>query len=721
MVQGVGFRPFLFGLAKAYRLCGRVSNTAKGVDLVLEGPEADIGALVRDIPLKKPLLSRITAMAESQVAVSGYKGFSIVKSRASDARSTLISPDVSICPDCLAEMQDPGNRRFGYPFINCTNCGPRYTIIRDVPYDRPKTSMKAFTMCPACQAEYEDPMDRRFHAQPNACPVCGPQVFLTDNTGRRLDQTPDQAVQTAADLLGQGRILAIKGLGGFHLACDAKNETSVQLLRQRKRRPHKPFALMAADAGTLMDHVRMDEAENRLLTAFNRPIVLLEKQNVNSHAGLAPSLAPNNTCLGIMLPYTPLHYLLLDRGPDILVMTSGNRSKEPLAIDNADALDAFGHIADFFLFHDRDIYFRADDSITRVQQGRPRFVRRSRGYAPLPIDLSPFSDQGFPGILGCGAGLKSTICLTRDRYGFLSQHIGDLENPKVHDFYGQTIRHMEKILDIKPMAAAHDLHPGYYSTQYAKALGEQGMALVPVQHHYAHALACMAENRLSGPVIGLTLDGTGLGTDGHIWGGEVLVCDYLGFDRRVRLAYIPMPGGDAAVSEPWRMAASVLYTALGASFLDLDIPYIRDMGREGRKKLAFLVRMMEKKVNTPLTSSAGRLFDAVSSLLGICHNISHESQAAMELEAVAADVARAAPYPYDTVPDDTLAGQTGGVPDSGSYAGRALYGGGYPGQTAGFSDQRQVSRDPGPRLCPCRDPDLQRHGHLPGGPVRRGV
>jgi hydrogenase maturation protein HypF len=636
VVQGVGFRPFLFGLAQAHGVFGRVSNTPKGVELVIEGPEDALDAFVSDIPEKTPPLSRITAIDAASCPVAHFSGFEIVKSREAADRFTLISPDVSVCPDCLAELTDPLDRRFEYPFINCTNCGPRYTIIKDIPYDRPKTCMGKFTMCPACQAEYDNPLDRRFHAQPNACPVCGPKIFLTDNQGNRVDTGPAHALDMAADLLGQGKIVAVKGLGGFHLAVDACNAAAVAELRRRKLRPDKPFALMAAPEADLFDHVTMGEAEKKLLFSFHRPIVLLNKvggkENRAGRPGIAPCVAPGHTCLGIMLPYTPLHYLLLKKGPDILVMTSGNRSGHPLSIDNADALDAFSHIADYFLFHDRDIYFRADDSIARVQKGKSRFLRRSRGYAPLPVDLDPPHGKVLPPVIGLGAGLKSTICLTRDQYGFLSQHIGDLEYPQTHEFYGQTIDHMKKILNITPAMAVHDLHPGYYSTGVAARLRENGHAVMGVQHHHAHALACMAENRLDGEVLAITLDGTGFGTDGHIWGGEVLACTFGGFSRLSRLKYLPMPGGDAAATEPWRMAASMLYAAFGKDLLSLDIPWIRAMDV---KKLGFLVQMMDRRVNTPLTSSCGRLFDGVSSLLELCHKMSHESQAAMVLEAVA--------------------------------------------------------------------------------------
>ncbi len=525
-------------------------------------------------------------------------------------------------------MKDPLDRRYEYPFINCTNCGPRYTIIEDIPYDRSKTSMKHFKMCAACQNEYDDPLNRRFHAQPNACPECGPQVFLTDNKGKRIDSDSKEAITLAAQFLSQGKIMGVKGLGGFHLACDASSQDAVQRLRQRKLRPHKPFALMAASVSCLFAHVHVSPGEKDLLESYNRPIVLLKKKNGSrgSLKGLAQDVAPFNNSLGVMLPYTPLHFLLLEKGPDILVMTSGNRSGEPLSIENEDAIDSFSHIADYFLLNNRDIYFRADDSIVRFQAGKPRFIRRSRGYVPLPVLLN----KKMPKILGCGAGLKNTICLTRNNYVFLSQHIGDMDNVRAYDFYQNSIDHLKKIFDIVPDIIAHDMHPGYYSTDYAESL--KGVKRIAVQHHHAHAAACMAENDLDEQVIAITLDGTGYGTDNHIWGGEILLCTQKNFKRKAHLSYIRMPGGDAAVLEPWRMAASVLYQVFGNDFLSLDIPYIKQMEKA---HLSFVCQMMEKSINAPLTSSAGRLFDAIASLLCIRHKISYESQAAMELETAA--------------------------------------------------------------------------------------
>jgi hydrogenase maturation protein HypF len=631
LVQGVGFRPFLLNLAKQYALTGTVSNTSSGVLAIIEGSLSRLDQFINAIEKKKPPLSSVTRIASKQIPVTGFKDFQIIQSKSSESSNTLISPDVTVCADCLAEMQNPNNRRFEYPFINCTNCGPRFTIIKDIPYDRPKTSMKAFKMCPDCQQEYDDPMDRRFHAQPNACQVCGPRISLMDNKGCKIHLHSENVLEKAGELLKKGKILAIKGLGGFHLAVDARNNEAVRLLREKKQRPHKPFALMAQSFSSLFNHVHVSDMEKDMLNSFNRPIVLLEKKYIKGNAGLSKAIAPFNTCLGVMLPYTPLHYLLLEKGPDILVMTSGNRSGEPLSIDNKDAVNAFSHIADYFILHDRDIYFRADDSIVRVQAGHSRFIRRSRGYAPLPLDINI---DHLPNILGCGAEMKNTICLTKNSKVFLSQHIGELKNHKTEDFYIKSIDHLKKILDIEPEIIAHDMHPDYISTRYVNALAMTGGKKFAIQHHHAHAVSCMAENNLKEQIIAITLDGTGYGTDGHIWGGEILLCTHKNFKRAAQLSYIPMPGGDKAVLEPWRMAASVLFKAFGKNFMDLDIKYIKEMDI---KKLEFIIQMIQKNLNSPLTSSAGRLFDAISSLLCLRHEISHESQAAMELEYVASE------------------------------------------------------------------------------------
>ncbi|SMC37668.1 Hydrogenase maturation protein, carbamoyltransferase HypF [Desulfocicer vacuolatum DSM 3385] len=640
VVQGVGFRPFLFQLAHDYGFNGEVSNTSRGVRLVVEGNPEKMDDFCRDIVKKHPPLASVCDLQYTPVPVRGYIDFTICTSHGEGERSALISPDVSVCDDCLKEMTDPTDRRFEYPFINCTNCGPRYTIIKDIPYDRPKTAMASFPMCPACRKEYDDPMNRRFHAQPNACPVCGPHTFLVDAGGRPVDCTPGEAVEKAALLLKQGHIVAIKGLGGFHLAVDAACHPGVTRLREAKKRPDKPFALMARCPGDAACHVVMTPEEERLLTSRHRPIVLLQKRRspgdrclndngqergLHGALPLSDAVAPDNPFLGVMLPYTPLHYLLLEKGPSILVMTSGNPGGEPLSIDNDHALAAFSHMADYFLLHNRDIYFRADDSIMQVQENVPRFFRRSRGYAPMPV----FLKQSMPRVLACGGGLKSTLCLTRENRAFLSQHIGDLDNEKVFHFYKTSVDHLKRILDISPDIIAHDLHPGYMSTSWAGE--QQGMIKVGVQHHHAHAVSCMAENGIVEPVIAVTLDGTGLGSDGAIWGGEVLTCTLTDFQRRAHLKYIPMPGGDAAVLEPWRMAAAYLWHIRGNDFLDLKIPLIQ---RLGRAKLNFVATMMTRGVNCPLTSSCGRLFDAVASLLGLRDKISFEGQAAMNLQAM---------------------------------------------------------------------------------------
>ncbi|MCD4742701.1 MAG: carbamoyltransferase HypF [Desulfobacteraceae bacterium] len=627
VVQGVGFRPFLFQLAGRYDLFGEVANTSKGVVLIVEGEFKKIQAFTNDIQTEKPILSSITDIRSEEIPKLGYTSFTIQKSKPCKDRSTLISPDVSICKDCLEELNNPEDRRYEYPFINCTNCGPRFTIIEDIPYDRPKTSMKHFPMCEDCQKEYYNPLDRRFHAQPNACAVCGPHVTLVNSLSENICEENENSIDKAAELLNMGKIIAVKGLGVFHLAVDASNNDAVLTLRKRKVRPDKPFALMAQSVDAIKKFVHVNETEKKLLESFNRPIVLLEKKENNYN--LALDIAPNNNYLGIMLPYTPLHYILLKKGPEVLVMTSGNRSDEPLSIDNDEALDAFGHIADYFLIHNRDIYFRADDSIIQINKDKTRFLRRSRGYAPLPIYLG----KAYPKVLATGGGLKSTVCLTKNNQAFLSQYIGDLNNYKTFTYYKDSIWHLKKIMDIEPEIIAHDMHPGYMSTDYAKdyVSAQKGIKIHAVQHHHAHAVSCMAENQIDHEVIALTLDGTGFGTDGKIWGGEILTCDYTSFTRQAHLEYIPMPGSETAVLEPWRMAVAYLDKAFGNKMLGLDIALTRDHKKD---KLEFLQQMMQKGLNSPLTSSAGRLFDGVASILGIRYKITFESQAAMELEAV---------------------------------------------------------------------------------------
>ena len=632
IVQGVGFRPFVYQLANRYRLNGHVANTSSGVLIHVEGAPDNIESFSRNLSRKCPPLARITRISLRHQPVKDFKSFSIIASKVTASTTTLIPPDVSVCDFCRAELFDPDDRRFGYPFINCTNCGPRHTIIDDIPYDRPKTSMKHFPMCPTCQAEYDDPGNRRFHAQPNACKDCGPHVALYDRDRNKVvDSDP---VRRTATLLKQGAILAIKGLGGFHLAVDAGNTDAVAALRRRKHRKEKPMAVMSFNLANIRKYAVVGPAEEELLTSFQRPVVLLKKIEPNPISEL---VAPKNRYFGAMLPYTPLHYLILSHGFTALVMTSGNLSEEPIAIDNDDAFQRLSGIADYFLIHNRDIYLRSDDSIVKRSAHATRFIRRSRGYVPVPV----FLKKTVPPILACGAELKNTVCLTQKNQAFLSQHIGDLENLSAHEFFTSTINHMKQILDITPEMVAYDLHPGYLSTRYAEGL--TGIKKVQVQHHHAHIVSCMAENLMDGTVIGLSFDGTGYGTDGNIWGGEILVADLKTCRRAGHLAYIPMPGGDAAAKEPWRMAASYLYHTFGDAFWDLNLPVLKGIDE---KQIKVMVEMIQKQVNTPVTSSLGRLFDGIAAIIGIRNRVSFEGQAAMELEMLA-EKRMTASYDYD--------------------------------------------------------------------------
>ncbi len=633
IVQGVGFRPFVYQLAKKYNLKGDVANTSAGVTIFIEGTLRNIESFSQELTQKNPPLSCITKISVYSESVKDIKGFTIAKSKNSTGKSTLISPDVSVCDDCLRELLNPADRRYRYPFINCTNCGPRYTIIDDIPYDRPKTSMKHFKMCKRCQTEYDDPENRRFHAQPNACDVCGPHVTLYDNTRRKIET--ENPIKKTADLLKQGHILAIKGLGGYHLAADAENSDAVTLLRKRKHREEKPLALMSADIEHIHRYAQIQPQEQTLLASIQRPIVLLKKKKFGASGfkPLADAVAPGNRYFGAMLPYTPLHYLLLS--PDLtgqdftaLVMTSGNMSEEPIAIDNDDAFRRLSSIADYFLVHNRDIYLRSDDSIIRRSAGEVRFIRRSRGYIPTPV----FLNKKVPPILACGAELKNTICLTKGNRAFLSQHIGDLENLATYDFFQLTIRHMKRILDIVPEIIACDLHPDYMSTRYA--LEQGGVEKIKIQHHHAHIASCMAENKLEGDVIGLSFDGTGYGSDGAIWGGEVLVANEEKFIRKAHISYVPMPGSAAAIKEPWRMAVSYLHDAFEQEFKNLRLPVLNKVDE---KKIKIIEEMIEKKVNSPDTSSLGRLFDSIAAICGIRNSVHFEGQAAMELEMAACE------------------------------------------------------------------------------------
>jgi len=630
IVQGVGFRPFIFQLADRYRLTGWVRNQTDGVEIEAAGQMAAIEAFVRSIPAEAPPLARVVHVEVIEQPFAPLDRFSIGSSHAEQARATLIAPDVGTCPDCLRELLDPCDRRYRYPFINCTNCGPRYTIIQDVPYDRDQTTMAPFPMCPACRKEYDDPRDRRFHAQPNACWDCGPEVWLASPGGVELARR-DQAVREAVRRLQAGSIVAIKGLGGFHLAVLAADERAVSRLRSRKIREEKPFAVMFGSLETIRDHCDVTEREAQLLQDPRRPIVLLRRKRVRGRrdGDLAPSVAPSNRYLGAFLPYTPLHFLLFQESPyDALVMTSGNQSDEPIVTANAEAYERLKEIADVFLLHNRRILQRCDDSVTRVLHGEPRPLRRARGYVPVPV----FLEEAGPSVLGVGAELKNTVCLTRGKEAFLSQHLGDLENLETLHSFEQTIAHLEKVLEITPQCLAHDLHPDCLSTQWACT--QEHVPRLAVQHHHAHIAAVMAERHLLGPVLGLALDGTGYGPDGTIWGGEILRVAGAGFERLGHFRTVPLPGGAQAIKEPWRMALTYLWSLdpenLSRRFGDF-------LERWPQEKTRIVVRMLERNLNAPRTSSCGRLFDAVAALTGLRSNINYEGQAAIELEQAMAE------------------------------------------------------------------------------------
>jgi hydrogenase maturation protein HypF len=657
IVQGVGFRPYVHRLATGRRLRGTIRNTSAGVTIEIQGPAETVQDFVERLPAEAPPLARITSLAVRDVPCNNDRDFLIVHSHEGEEVRTLISPDVAICPDCLRELFDPDDRRYRYPFINCTNCGPRFTIIRDIPYDRPSTSMATFPMCPACLAEYENPLDRRFHAQPNACWECGPGVELWDKAGGRIE-CRDPIVEAVSGLHA-GLVVAVKGLGGFHLAVDATKAAAVTLLRERKRRVEKPFAVMVPDLHAAQEICELDDAARTVLQSIQRPIVLLPRDLLPKESPrlILDEVAPFNRYLGIFLPYAPLHYLLLAEGGfKALVMTSGNLSEEPIAIDNREAVHRLNGLADYFLVHNRDILLRCDDSVVRVAGGITRQLRRSRGFVPVPVFLKDDrteddrTNKDQPSVLAVGGELKNTICLTKGKHAFLSQHVGDLENVESYSFFHEAIEHLERILEIRPEIIAYDLHPDYFSTKWA--LQQSGVELVGVQHHHAHIASCMAENHLEGRVIGFALDGTGYGTDGNIWGGEALIAGYEEFERAAHFEYVPLPGGAAAIREPWRMAVSYLAHHFGREFLKLDIPFVRQLSRP---KVDLLLRMMEQGVNSPLTSSCGRLFDAVAALVGIRQEVNYEAQAAIELEMAMASSETASrngdtAYPMKLVP-----------------------------------------------------------------------
>src|SRR5215208_2265539 len=647
IVQGVGFRPYVYALACGHGLSGTVRNDAEGVHIEVEGAPEDLERFVRALEEDPPPLAMVESVDWEPLATRGGREFRIEESREGLRRQALVSPDVATCDDCLAELLDPTDRRYRYPFTNCTNCGPRFTITRTVPYDRATTTMSGFTMCPDCRREYEDPADRRFHAQPTACPVCGPQVRLLDRFGHELYDGPDDPIARAAQMLRGRAIVAIKGLGGYHLACDPFDERAVRTLRGRKMRQDKPFALMARDLAQVRELCRVGSEEEALLTSPARPIVLLERRD---DSGITEAVAPRQSTLGVMLAYTPLHHLLLRDAGIPLVMTSGNNSDEPIAYRDEEALDQLCEIADYFLVHDREIHMRCDDTVVRTARGRPYPVRRSRGYAPAPLRLAADFRRH---TLACGGELKNTFCLARDRHAFMSHHIGDMENYETLRSFREGIEHYSRLFEVSPELVAYDLHPEYLSTKYARELEETGLPALGVQHHQAHVASCLADNERPGDehVIGVALDGTGYGIDGTVWGGEFFEGSLKeGFTRRAHLEYAPMPGASAAIRQPWRMALAQLIKLYGEE--DTLRLRLAAVGEAGERNVRLIARLVEHELNTPLTSSAGRLFDAVAALVGVpgSRRTTYEGQAAIELELIA-DAPTNRAYPISLRPE----------------------------------------------------------------------
>jgi hydrogenase maturation protein HypF len=662
IVQGVGFRPFVHGLATGLGLAGFVGNDESGVIIEAEGAPAAVRALLTELEHRPPPLAVVQRVRGSAIPVRGSAAdpttFTIAASTAAGPRATWISPDIATCADCLAELRDPADRRYRYPFVNCTNCGPRFTIVTGVPYDRPATTMAGFPMCPACAAEYHDPTNRRFHAQPVCCPACGPRLRLLDADGHALTHA-DDAIAEAAARLRAGAVLAVKGLGGYHLAALAGGpvgEVAVAALRARKHREDKPFAVLAADVAEARRLVDVDDAAEALLTSRRRPIVLLPRRPDGPGDGggrsprgekypVANAVAPGNHHIGVMLPYTPLHVLLAEQVAEPIVLTSGNVSDEPIAYQDDEALERLRGIADGYLTHNRPIHIRTDDSVLRVVAGRPLPIRRSRGYAPEPLALAWSAPRP---VLGCGAELKSTFCLARGGHAVLSHHIGDLENYATLRSFTTGVEHFQRLFDITPAVIAHDLHPEYLSTKYALDRAERAehpVELVGVQHHHAHLASCLADNGVAGPVVGIACDGLGYGCDGTLWGGEVMVASLGEFRRVAHLEPVPMPGGAAAIREPWRMAAAYLRARPECH----SAPAARALAARHGARWDQVNAVLDAGVNCPSTSSAGRLFDAVAALAGVRDRVNYEGQAAVELEQRArehtADLTGCAGYP----------------------------------------------------------------------------
>lgn len=639
VVQGVGFRPFVYNLALRNGLVGYVLNTGEGVVIEAEGELRDLERFRHGLKKEAPPRARIEAINPRIMHCQGDTAFVIKPSVEQPGQFQLVSPDIATCDECVSDFTDPADRRFRYPFTNCTNCGPRFTIIEDMPYDRPKTTMAKFKMCPDCQREYDDPSNRRFHAQPNACPVCGPSLSFINGSrepgaGTNGQIEGEDGLAAAVEMLKEGKVVAIKSLGGFQLACDAENENAVKRLREKKHRYGKPLAVMAATIDDASEFCEISAAEQEQLESPERPIVLLRKK---PKPVLADSVAPGNKYVGVMLPYTPLHYLLLNDSGLTLVMTSGNLSEEPIAAENEEGLRRLEHIADGFLMHNRDIYSRYDDPVVRVVEGNRVMIRRARGYAPYPVHL-PF--KATKDVLAVGGELKSTFCLIKEGYAFVSQHIGDMENVETLEHFERTLELYKKLFRVNPTIVACDLHPEYFSSKLAREMKAE--TLVEVQHHHAHIASVTAENDFRHKVIGVAFDGTGYGTDGTIWGGEFLIADWAGFKRAAHLKPVRLPGGEAAVEKPYRTAFSYLYSVYGGAYKDLGLDFLK---RIDPVEEEILVKQVESGFLSPMTSSAGRFFDAVSSLIGIRDEIEFEGQAAIELEMVS-DEAGHGKYEY---------------------------------------------------------------------------
>lgn len=632
LVQGVGFRPFVFRLAEELGLKGYVLNDTSGVLIEAEGEKEKLDGFLIRVEKEKPELSRIYSLRHAFLEEAGFEKFEIRESREAGEKNALILPDITVCEECLDEITDPKDRRFLYPFTNCTNCGPRFTIINSLPYDRKNTSMKTFRMCADCDKEYHLPQDRRFHAQPNACDACGPWISLYDCDGKLICER-EESLEKAVHLLRKGYIVAVKGIGGYHLVCDATSEETVSRLRKRKHREEKPMAVMFPDPDMIKKEVYLGVLEERAVNSVEKPIVIVNRRETGT---LAKAVSPENSTVGVFLPYTPLHYMLLRKFRKPVVATSANISDEPIAKDEPDAFTRLLGIADYFLSHNREIVRRCDDSVVRIVAERQVPVRRSRGYAPLPVTV-PFRFR--EPVLALGPYMNNTVAVGMDNRVFLSQHIGDLDTPLAVEFYEETIHDLLRLFDVKPETVVSDMHPGYYSTKYGEK--NYGDKLLKVQHHFAHVLSCMIENEMpsESEVIGFAFDGTGYGADKTIWGGEVFIASYRGFKRMFHMEPYKLPGGEKAVQEPYRTAFSLLYETFGEKALELDLlPLSRD-------EKEFFINMLKKDINSPVTTSMGRLFDGVASLIGLTHRASYHAQPAIALEQSALRSSETGSYP----------------------------------------------------------------------------